>query len=87
MPSHPKLETLTVERGLIFGLALLLIGFALVGWIVLEWWQTGFGELDYPYTMRRVIPGVTFAALGFQTMLASLMAGVLKMHRKTPPSS
>ncbi len=82
MPPHPKLEALTVEKGLVLGLVLLFTGFILVSGVLAEWWQSGFGELDYPYTMRWVIPGVTFAALGFQTMMASLMAGVLKMQRR-----
>jgi glycosyltransferase involved in cell wall biosynthesis len=84
MPPHPRLETVTVEHGLVFGLSILAIGLALIGFVIVQWWIDGFGALDYPYTMRRVIPGVTLAALGFQTMMAALMAGVLKMHRKIP---
>ena len=87
MPPHPRLETLTVERGLVFGLLFLVIGIALIGMVIIEWWHLDFGGLDYPLTMRWVVPGVTLAALGFQTMRAALMAGVLKMQprrSKTP---
>jgi hypothetical protein len=31
------------------------------------WAQGGFGNLDYPSTMRIAIPGVTLLALGVQT--------------------
>ncbi len=33
--------------------------------------------------MRLVVPGVTLVAIGFQTAMAALMAGVLKMQRQT----
>lgn len=91
MPPHAQLERLTVERGLAVGIGLTLVGFALIGAVIWKWWQLDFGELDYPYTMRLVVPGVTFVAIGFQTAMAALMAGVLKMHRgvarHTPESS
>ena len=80
MPPHPRLERLTVERGLVFGLLFLGIGIALIGMVIVQWSQAGFGALDYPLTMRWVVPGVTLAAIGFQTMMAALMAGVLKMQ-------
>ncbi len=81
MPKHEKLETLTVEKGLVFGLFAAAIGVAMIGIVVLRWWQREFGELQYPVTMRWVVPGVTLVAIGFQTAMASLMAGVLKMQR------
>jgi hypothetical protein len=37
--------------------------------------------LDYAYTMRWVIPGVTLASLGFQTVLASFFFGILALKR------
>ena len=81
MPAHERLETLTVEKGLVAGLVAAAIGILMIGWVVLKWWQVGFGELKYPVTMRWVVPGVTLVAAGFQTAMASLMAGVLKMQR------
>ncbi len=84
MPPHEKLEKLTVERGLVFGLVMTAIGIALIGAVIVQWWRVDFLELDYPKTMRLVIPGVTFVAIGFQTAMAALMAGVLKMHRRDP---
>ena len=81
MPIHEKLERFTVERGLVFGLGAIALGVACVGFVVFKWAQTGFGPLEYPFTMRIVVPGVTFVAIGFQTMMASLMGGVLKMQK------
>lgn len=81
MPPNPRLEAFTVERGLVFGLSAMAIGVALIAAVIFQWWRVEFGPLDYPFTMRLVVPGVTFVAIGFQTMMASLMGGVLKMHR------
>ena len=80
MPRDQRLEKLTVEKGLVLGFFASLLGAAMIGWIVFCWWRTGFGELDYPVTMRWVVPGVGLVALGFQTAMASLMGGVLRMH-------
>lgn len=81
MPPHEKLEHVTVERGLVFGILAGIAGVAMIGVIVWRWWQQGFGPLDYPQTMRWVVPGVTLVAIGFQTAMASLMSGVLMMQR------
>lgn len=84
MPPLQRLERLTVERGLVFGLTMSAIGVTLIVAVIAKWWQVDFGRLDYPYTMRLVVPGVSFVAVGFQTSMAALMAGVLKMHRRGP---
>lgn len=81
MPPHEKLEHVTVERGLVFGILSGFIGVAMIGLVVYRWWQNNFGPLDYPDTMRWVVPGVTLVAIGFQTAMSSLMAGVLMMQR------
>ena len=82
MPPLERLENLTVERGLVFGLIGFFVGFALIAAVIKQWIGDDFGALDYPKTMRLVVPGVTFMALGFQTIMAALMAGVLKMQRR-----
>jgi hypothetical protein len=76
------LKVLTLERGLIIGGLSLLSGLALLGYATYLWYSKHFGALDYPSTLRVVIPGVTLAALGFQTMLASFFIGILEIRRK-----
>ncbi len=83
LPPDRRLNDLTVERGLAVGLLAFVAGGILIAAAVVHWWQQNFGPLDYPFTMRLVVPGVTFAAAGFQTVMAALMAGVLTMNRKT----
>tara|TARA_R110002049_G_scaffold4601_4_gene31830 strand:- start:53934 stop:55115 length:1182 start_codon:yes stop_codon:yes gene_type:complete len=80
MPVDERLETLTVERGILFGTIAAAVGIALIGVVVFQWWQSDFGQLDYPVTMRLVVPGVTMVAAAFQTVMTSLMSGVLKMQ-------
>jgi glycosyltransferase involved in cell wall biosynthesis len=81
MPPNEKLEHVTVERGLAFGIVAGIAGITMIGVIVWRWWRQDFGPLDYPQTMRWVVPGVTLVAIGFQTAMASLMSGVLMMQR------
>ncbi|NBR85291.1 MAG: glycosyltransferase family 2 protein [Verrucomicrobia bacterium] len=75
-------ETLSLERGLLVGSAVLLIGVSLLLAAVAQWQAAGFGHLDYAHTMRWVIPGVTLTALGFQTVLASFFVAVLGWYRR-----
>jgi len=86
MPSDGRLErffrVVNLERGLIAGAAGFVIGLGLVGVAAWNWHMTGYGALDYAQTMRWVIPGVTLAALGFQTAAASFFVSVLGMSRK-----
>ena len=70
-----------LEHGLFVGAAMLATGSILLGWALVSWQQVAFGRLDYADTMRKVIPGVTLAALGFQTVLASSFVSILGMRR------
>ena len=86
MPEDNRLTRLfkliPLERGLILGVASLLIGLVLLLAAVNQWRLAGFGRLEYARTMRWVIPGATLTALGFQTVFASFFISVLQMRRK-----
>ena len=73
---------MNLERGLLVSLGALAAGGLLLAWAVYAWRLTGFGPLDYPTTLRRVIPGATLAALGFQTLLSSFFVSILGMRRR-----
>ena len=47
-----------------------------------EWITAGFGPLDYPSTLRWVIPGVTFTAFGIQCLLSSFFVSILQTRRR-----
>ena len=59
-----------------------LLGVLLLGGAVDQWRAVGFGSLDYAQTMRWVVPGVTLAALGFQTVLSGFFVSILGMARR-----
>lgn len=86
MPRSAKaaklLPLLTLERGLIAGTGVLLVGVAMIALAVWQWGSVGFGELDYQRTMRMVIPGVTLTALGVQAVLSSCFIGILTIRRR-----
>jgi hypothetical protein len=71
-----------LERGLIGGLVLGLLGVVLLAVAVWHWKQVGFGPLDYASTMRIVIPGATLAALGCQAVLSSFFVSILGLRRR-----
>ena len=86
LPEDPKFARLfqlvNLERGLILATAALCLGVALLLMAVNAWREVSFGSMDYPRTMRLVIPGATLTALGFQTMLSSFFVSILGMKRK-----
>jgi glycosyltransferase involved in cell wall biosynthesis len=86
LPEDPRIrrffEVARLERGLLLGAGAFLAGGVLLGNAVLQWRAAGFGDLDYAKTMRWVVPGVTLAALGFQTVLASFLVSLLGMARR-----
>ena len=85
LPPDPRLEraasVVNLERGLLIGVAALAVGLGFIAQVAWSWWAQSFGPLDYPSTMRVVIPGVTMTALGFQTILSSFFVSLLGLRR------
>ncbi len=75
-------QYVNLERGLAASAATCGAGMALLALAVNQWRLADFGALDYAHTMRLVIPGVTLAAIGFQTGLASFFLSILGLARK-----
>jgi glycosyltransferase involved in cell wall biosynthesis len=75
------LARVNVNTGLVAGLFLMVVGTGLLLGALGQWRAVQYGALDYAYTMRWVIPGVTLASLGFQTVLASFFFGILALKR------
>ncbi|MEM6329123.1 MAG: glycosyltransferase family 2 protein [Planctomycetota bacterium] len=72
----------TLERCLMAGAAAAGAAGVLLGGAVWQWRAAGFGPLDYATTMRWVIPGVTLAALGGQTIFSGFFLSILRMARR-----
>jgi len=86
LPEDPRLtrffQLVTLERGLLLAAAAFLVGIVLLLTAINNWRLVEFGQLDYPHTMRLVVPGATLTALGFQTILSSFFVSILGMHRR-----
>jgi hypothetical protein len=83
LPRRPGLDrllaALSLERGLLTGLTLALVG---IGWSAaafLDWRGAGFGALDPRVVMRDTIPASTLIVGGMEIMLASFLLSVLRL--------
>jgi glycosyl transferase family 2 len=69
-----------LEWALLVGLLLVAAGLGLSLYAVAKWNDADFGPLNYPDTLRIVIPGATLIACGMQTAFSALFLGVLKLR-------
>jgi hypothetical protein len=85
-PSTPRIEKFfhlfTLERGVIAGLLAIAAGAAAIMAALIGWYEVDFGPLDYPSTMRLVIPGATLVTLGAAAVLNSFLCSMLGLDRR-----
>jgi hypothetical protein len=79
---------LTLERGIVAGLVLMLLGLGLLAAAVFHWRAAGFGEIPYASNLRLLVPSATALCLGVQVISASFFMSILglKTASRTPPS-
>ena len=86
LPRDPRVERFSrlfpLERGLLLGFGTSILGAVMLLAAVNEWRVRDFGRLDYADTMRLVVPGVTLAVLGYQTILSCFFLSLLTMRRR-----
>jgi hypothetical protein len=86
LPSTPWSErivaNLGLERALIVGAALLLLGLGLNGYLVVVWYGAHLGPLNVESTLRWAIWGCTTMVLGAQIMFGSFFLTMLGMLDK-----
>jgi glycosyltransferase involved in cell wall biosynthesis len=87
LPEDPLIRRIVerprrLEWALLIGLLLVASGLGLSLYAVVTWNEAGFGRLDYPDTLRIVIPGATLIACGMQTAFSALFLGVLRLRRR-----
>jgi glycosyltransferase involved in cell wall biosynthesis len=87
LPDDPRIRRLLegrgrLELGLVAGVLLVVAGLGLSLYAFVTWNDAGFGRLDYPDTLRIVIPGATLIACGMQTALSALFLSVLGLRRR-----
>ena len=81
---HRVMGIATLERGLIAGLVLLLLGLGIGIAAVSAWDTTSFGALSPSATMRLVIPSATAILLAFQTAYGAFFLSVLEIRASRP---
>lgn len=74
----------TLERGLILGLALLLLGVGLSIGALFVWDTAQFGQLAPGRTMRLVIPSAAAILLAFETAYGAFFLSVLEIQASCP---
>jgi glycosyltransferase involved in cell wall biosynthesis len=81
LPRRPGLDrllaALTLERGLLAGLALAACGFVWSAAAFWQWREAGFGALDPRLVMRETIPATALMVAGMEVMLASFLLSLL----------
>jgi hypothetical protein len=86
LPPDPWLDKLfryiTLEIGLLAGVVMIIFGVGTSIYAVGFWESRNFGALDYPHTMRIVIPAALFLILGVQTVFSSFFLSVLGLRRR-----
>ena len=87
LPDDPRIRGLLegrgrLELGLVAGVLLVAVGIGLSLYALTTWNDAGFGQLDYPDTLRLVIPGATLITCGMQTAFSALFVSVLGLRRR-----
>ncbi len=75
-------RSLSLEAGLIIGVALLFLGVAGTVYALALWSRQDFGDLEYGTMLRLVIPSITGITLGAQIILSSFFLSVLRLKRR-----
>lgn len=73
------LESLSLERLLLFAMLLLLGGMGAMGWGFWEWAKRDFGPLTSSATLRAVILAMTALVTGFQLMMSAFMSSMINI--------
>jgi glycosyltransferase involved in cell wall biosynthesis len=86
LPPNPKFERIfkyiNLEVGLLFGCALLLVGFGILGYALHIWHDAGFGDLSPQRMLRLTLPSATCFMLGIEAIFGSFFLSLLGMNRR-----
>jgi hypothetical protein len=84
LPPQPSMQRLlrwvTLERGLLLGLGIALLGLVWSAGAFWRWRETGFGALDPRVVMRDTIPAAALMVAGTELFLASFLLSVLRLR-------
>lgn len=74
------LRFFTLERGILLGLSLGLVGFGLAVYSVVNWKHARLGALDPATMMRVAIPSVTLMLAGAEIVFSAFLLGFIDVH-------
>ena len=81
MPADPKFDKLarhfSLERGILLGVIVMLIGFIAAITVYLEWSHNNFNYMDTRLTMRQFIPAVFAIIMGSQILSSSFFISIM----------
>ena len=92
LPDDPEFsrafKIFTLEKGIVFGLLVLLTGMILLVQALWFWQQAHYGSLQPAENLRRLMPAVTFVVLGVQAIFSSFFMSALglKTSARKPPA-
>ncbi len=75
-------KVVTLERGLVLGFLVLLVGLGFAVYSIVNWGSRDFGALVTRDAIRVVVPGATALVLGFQLILSSFLLSILGLARR-----
>jgi hypothetical protein len=90
LPEEPKvtrlLEKLSLERGLLAGVAIGIAGMVGLIFSLTYWHANKFGQLNYEHSLRLMVPSVTALIVSCQIILGTFFLSILgiKQTRRTP---
>lgn len=74
-------KLINLEKGLIVGAILVIIGIILSFSAYFDWQSINFGDIENTSTLRSVIPAITLMLLGVQVILFSLFFSILGLKK------
>jgi hypothetical protein len=81
-PLSKLFKYFNLERGIILGLAIFLVGLIKLIQAVLYWKAAHFGVISHSESLRQVIPAVTFIMMGVQVIFSSFFLSILELPRQ-----
>lgn len=69
----------SMEKGLILGSLLVLLGFLFAALSFLDWYQSGFGDLNPYHNLRLLFPALTLIVLGTQIIFSGFLISALQI--------
>jgi glycosyltransferase involved in cell wall biosynthesis len=80
------LRTLSLERGLVVGGVLFIVGIVGLAFSLSYWGSASFGSLDYNHALRLVVPSVTALIVSFQIFLGTFFLSILGIRHTRHPA-